>query len=419
MAEGNKAKSFTLLLLIIIVIVDAIGMSLIYPLLAPILNAKVGVLSGDVSLGTRNFLYGLTMAISPICMVFSAPILGNLSDKIGRKKVLLLCLYGEVIGMGLSGLAVTLHVFLLLFFGRVIVGLTAASMLTAQAAFIDISDNDTNKIINMSFIGLGNTLGFIVGPLLGAVLTDDRLISWFGYSLPFYVVSLMALTNGILLKIAFNETFVPPYGVGKMQLTSRLNLNMFAYFFKNKVVRNIGLILLFNAMGWGIYMQFICLYLVQQYNFSSVQTGHFVSWIALIMSVTMLFIIRVVVRFFEGKVIMCFAFIIAITGVVFAVYKNELIQWMSVIPISCGVGLIFGCIMTMLSNSVGKKIQGTIMGVAGSIMAVGSGLAGLLVGVISSISMNGVFVFIAITWLVALGILMYHIGYCKKMQLRC
>ena len=79
--------------LCMVIFIDTFAMTLVYPLFAPLFSlsaAEGGIISWNLSLPMRDVLYGLTMAIYPLCMFFTAPLLGDFSDHIGRKKVLLI-----------------------------------------------------------------------------------------------------------------------------------------------------------------------------------------------------------------------------------------------------------------------------------------------------------------------------------------
>ncbi len=183
------------------------GLSLLFPVLnAIIINNHSNFLPAATTIATRDFLYGLTVSIFMTCWFFGAAILGDLSDTLGRKNALLLCLIGSFLDYLLSAFAVGIHSLTFLILGRVIAGFTAGSQPIPEAAIVDVS-SEAYKARNIGLILLAILFGFIIGPIIGGVLSDSRFVSWFGFSTPLYFASLISLINAFLLGWLFDETF--------------------------------------------------------------------------------------------------------------------------------------------------------------------------------------------------------------------
>lgn len=368
--------------LCMVIFIDTFAMTLIYPVFAPLISLDVangGFFSSHLSTQIKDGLYGLTMAIYAIFMFFTAPLLGDFSDKIGRKKVLLICLSGAGISAALSGFAILTHSFILFFTARIIAGSMAGSLPVAQAAIADMSD-EQEKAVNISLIGFSYTLGVIIGPTVGGVLSNKNIISWFGFETPFFMTTLLSLFNIIILIGTFKETWVTGL---KKSIHFFKPLIMFAQAARHPDIRNILLVCFFYVLGWSIYLPFTALHLFQQYRFTSPQIGYFVSWIALIMSMTMLLGVRLVTRYFSILKILYLAISLSILGIIICMIHDVVIQWISAVPIACGMGLAYTAITTLFSNSVDSQLQGWIMGVSASTMAAAAAIGGVLVGLVS------------------------------------
>jgi len=109
-------------------------------------------------------------------MFVGAPILGDLSDQIGRKKVLLICLLGTACGFFICAIGIKYAIVSVLIVGRGLGGLMAGCMPIAQAAIIDISTPE-NKLKNISSITLALCLGFAIGPMVGGYFSNHRCFS--------------------------------------------------------------------------------------------------------------------------------------------------------------------------------------------------------------------------------------------------
>jgi len=177
MAEKGKAA---LGFIFITVLIDVIGLGIIIPVM-PELIAKL--INGDIS--TAASWGGILGAVYASMQFLFAPVLGNLSDRYGRRPVLLASLLGFGLDYLLLAFAPTIW---WLFVGRVIAGITGASFTTASAYIADISTPD-KRAQNFGMIGAAFGLGFIVGPLIGGILGQ------FGTRVPFYAAAVLSLAN--------------------------------------------------------------------------------------------------------------------------------------------------------------------------------------------------------------------------------
>ncbi len=178
----------------ITVFVDVIGWGLIIPvmphLIAQLKHIPVNEASKDG---------GWLLVIYAIMQFIFAPILGNLSDKYGRRPILLFSLFGFGVDYLFLGFAPSYE---WLFVGRVVAGITGASFTTASAYIADISNNE-NRAKNFGMIGAAFGLGFIIGPGIGG------LLSGFGLRAPFYAAAILTLINWLY------GYFVLPESLGK------------------------------------------------------------------------------------------------------------------------------------------------------------------------------------------------------------
>ncbi len=177
MANSRKAA---IGFIFITLLLDVTGLGLIIPVFPKLIQELI---HGDISQASQ---WGgwLTFAYAFMQFVF-APVLGNLSDKFGRRPVLLLSLLGFGIDYLFLAFAPTIG---WLFAGRVIAGITGASITTATAYIADISTNE-NRAQNFGMIGAAFGLGFILGPVMGGVLGE------YGSRVPFLVAAGLTLLN--------------------------------------------------------------------------------------------------------------------------------------------------------------------------------------------------------------------------------
>lgn len=161
-------------------LIDVTGLGLIIPVMPKLIEQLTG---GDISAASQ---WGGWLTFTYAIMQFiCAPIIGNLSDKYGRRPVLLLSLLGFGVDYIFLSLAPTIG---WLFVGRMIAGITGASFTTASAYIADISTNE-NRSKNFGMVGAAFGLGFIIGPVIGGLLGS------FGPRVPFLVAAGLSLLN--------------------------------------------------------------------------------------------------------------------------------------------------------------------------------------------------------------------------------
>ena len=179
MASSKKAA---LRFIFITLLLDVIGMSIVGPVFPRLIEQLI---DGDISQASQ--WSGLLLFSYAFMQFICAPIIGNLSDKYGRRPVLLLSLLGFGIDYIFLWLAPTIW---WLFLGRIIAGIFGASFTTATAYIADVSTNE-NRAKNFGMIGAAFGLGYIIGPVLGGVLSE------FGSRIPFIAASILTFINVI------------------------------------------------------------------------------------------------------------------------------------------------------------------------------------------------------------------------------
>lgn len=176
----KKQKSAAIGFIFITMLIDITGWGIIIPVIPKLIKELI---HGDISEAAK---YGgwLTFAYAITQFLF-APLLGNLSDKFGRRPIILISLFAFALDYLLLAFSPTI---VWLFVGRIIAGFTGASITTASAYIADISTPE-NRAKNFGMIGAAFGLGFIIGPVIGGLLGQ------FGSRVPFYAAAILCLLN--------------------------------------------------------------------------------------------------------------------------------------------------------------------------------------------------------------------------------
>ncbi len=168
-------KKSPLLSIFLIVLVDVLGLTIILPLLP--FYAE--------SLGATPRVVGLLVSAYAICQLLAGPPLGHLSDRIGRRPILLVSQVGTCIGFLILAYA---HTLWLVFLARIIDGLTAGNLTVAQAYIADVTDVE-NRTKSFGLIGIAFGLGFLVGPGVSGFLAQ------FGNTYPIFAAAGLSFTS--------------------------------------------------------------------------------------------------------------------------------------------------------------------------------------------------------------------------------
>jgi MFS transporter, DHA1 family, tetracycline resistance protein len=176
----NNNKQAAIGFIFITLLIDITGWGIIIPVIPKLIKELI---NGDISEAAK---YGgwLTFAYA-ITQFICAPLVGNLSDKFGRRPVILLSLFGFSLDYLLLAFSPTIT---WLFIGRIIAGITGASITTASAYIADVSTEE-NRAKNFGMIGAAFGLGFIIGPVIGGFLGQ------YGSRVPFYAAAILCMIN--------------------------------------------------------------------------------------------------------------------------------------------------------------------------------------------------------------------------------
>lgn len=179
MSPSRKNTKASALFIFVTLVIEAMGFGIIMPVLPDVVRKFV---QGEAEVAK---IYGYFIAVYALLQFLCAPVLGRLSDKYGRRPVLLLSLFGTGVDYVFMALAPSLG---LLFVGRLISGICGASYTVATAYLADVSD-DTNRAKNFGLMGAGFGLGFILGPAIGGLVATQ------GAAYPFFTSAGLNLLN--------------------------------------------------------------------------------------------------------------------------------------------------------------------------------------------------------------------------------
>lgn len=382
MPKMMKEEKFSVLPIFLVVLIDMIGIGIVIPVLGPLFLSTDIFFDSGFGFMQRTVILGFLLASFAIAQFFGGPILGALSDRHGRKKYLMLSLAGTLIGYLLFALGIVYHSLFLLFIGRIIDGFTGGNITIAMSALADVSD-EKQKVKRFGLIGMAFGLGVIIGPLIGGLLADSTVVSWFNHATPFWFAAILCFANIMFIFYGFKETLKHPR-VTKVSVTKGVH-NIIRALHTGKL-KLLFISLFLVSLGFSFFTQFFQVFLIAKFSFQEQEIGLFFAFMGLCIAITQGLIVRPLSKKYQPEQIMSFSlFLMAIVMVVYLFPKNP--AWLyAIVPfMAFSNGLTMPNSSALTSNLSPKDMQGEILGINQSFSSLGMAIPPIIAGVVSGI----------------------------------
>ncbi len=387
--------------LLFVVFLDLMNQGLVIPILtATILDPSHGFLPPHTSAAARQFDFGLVMGVFFLFWFFGAAYISKLSDSIGRKEGILLCLVGNLLGYLLAVVALVVNSFWLLLVARAISGFTAGNQPIAQAALVDMSQNEAQKTRFLGYVLTALSLGLVVGPLIGGIFSDSTLLGEFAsVTLPFYVVSCLIIVNVVLIVFFFHNqrTERTPLRIRP----SDIFLTLWAAT-KRPIILRLSLVYFFGQIGLYAYFLFMDNYFLLRFGFGTLQNSLALAILGGGMGLASTFLVGPLnARYGKKKLVMVSLAVMAASAAIAVFNPWSLMAYLLILPLAIAFAVYLPVTLSLYSAAVDESEQGWVMGVAVALFTLGAGLVSLLGGWLMSIDIRLPFGLAAASALVA------------------
>lgn len=369
-----------------VVFLDLVGIGIVIPVLASLfLDPSHGLTTG-YTVSQRELLLGALTMIYPLMQFFAAPFLGALADRYGRRKLLMVSIGGTMVGYLLFAIGILTHQIWLLFVSRALDGFTGGNISVAQAAIADISTPET-KQKNFGLVGMAFGVGFVVGPFLGGILSDPKIVSWFSFDTPFWAAAIFSLASITMVWRLLPETLKERIHRPVTLLTGPKNIIRAFSLINTRVM---FIVVLLHTLGFAFYVQFFQVVLLQRFGLPQSQIGFYYAYVGIWIAATQGIITRLVAKRFKPASTLKVSMIFIPIAFISAILTNQLwvLYVISVPLIAIGQGLTMPSVSTIISNLAGADSQGEIMGIQQSVQAIGTVIPPLLAGLALTVSLN-------------------------------
>ena len=359
MAKTGKAA---LIFIFITLLLDVIGIGIIIPVFPTLITQLI---SGDINEASQ-WSGWLTFAYAIMQFIF-APIIGNLSDKYGRRPVLLLSLFGFGIDYIFLALSPTIW---WLFVGRIIAGIFGASFTTATAYIADISTNE-NRAQNFGLIGAAFGLGFVIGPAIGGLLGE------LGPRVPFIVAAILTLINVLygyfVLPESLDKEHRRPFEWKRANpMGSLLQLK------KYKGLGGLVIALIFVYIAGQAVQTTWTFVNIEKFNWSSTKIGISLAVVGLLIAIVQGGLIRFInPKLGNEKSIYVGLGLYALGLFLFAFATESWMMFAFLVPYCLG-GIAGPALQAIMSSNVPQNEQGELQGALTSLMSATSVIGPLL-----------------------------------------
>lgn len=363
--------------LMFVVFVDLIGQGLVFPIInALIMEPLSGFLPKSTDMNIRHIDYGLVIGIFFIAWFLGVAYVSKVSDSIGRKKALLICLGGALIGYVITLLSLYVNSLWLLILGRAITGFTAGNQPIAQAAMIDGSTDEADRDRNMGFIVTGISFGLVGGPIIGGILSDpDLLGSLASLKLPFYAALALVLIAILLVFVFFSDvrTERTPFVFRPRDITDSL----WRVTQSPIVMRIMPVYTLFMISNVTFYI-FVDNYLTSAFGYGEIGGSVAMLVIGVALATSSTFLVKPAQKRFGKQQIIGVSLIIMVTcSLAFVLLPVAVLTYAPVFFFYFLFGVSYPTLLGIFSGSVSEADQGWVMGVTTAVFCLAGGIMSL------------------------------------------
>lgn len=385
-SKPNPQSKHALFSIFLTIFIDMLGVGVLIPVF-PLLvlpSSPFRVIPANWSIDQGFILLGWLSASFPIALFLCAPILGQLADRFGRKKILAISVSGTAISYLLFAIGIEIHSIPLLFFSRLLDGATGGNISVAQAIISDIS-SPQNRAKNFGLIGLSFGLGFIFGPFLGGRLSDSNTITWFTAATPFYFTTILSIINICLIMRFLPETL-------KVKNNRRLDitrpLHNLVLALSTPGLRNIlPSTFLFN-MGFTFFTTFFAVTLAHKFNFNQGHIGDYFAYVGIMIALAQGVVVRKIAKFTKDyQILRVSMFISAISlFIIFLIPENHG-NYLYFIPpfLAIGNALTMAFSAALVARVTPDNMHGEAMGISSSVAAIAQAIPAIISGYVAAI----------------------------------
>lgn len=366
MTPEKRRNSFFSLLFVSAM--DNFGLGVVFVMFAPlILSSSYPFVPPDTSIATRNFYLALLFIAFPFTQFFAAPILGDIADRVGRKKALYISIIGVILGTLLSGIACLFYSISLLFFSRLFTGVFAGNLSICLSAIADLSPTEKMRSRNFGILTVVWGITWNIAMLVGGYFSDSKIFPYFNPAVPFWIAAVLTLLSLLVTAKYYTETHVTRE---KNPLHLIKGLHNIKLALQIKEIRLYFLVIFIWTLSWGLTVQWFGAFSILKYK----TTQEAISWGLLIQGLFWMLGGSVcnplLLRKFKTQTIASIGYFATVLFLFVTLFATSFwtfcfIYWIAAIFSS----FAFSNSMNLASIHAPENVQGKVMGLSQSMMS--------------------------------------------------
>lgn len=324
---------------------------------------------------SRQASLGIALAAFPVGEVIGSPLLGDLSDWIGRKKVLVWGLWGSIISMLLCAFALHIGHFGLFVLGQFLVGFLSGKQAMAQAAIVEIQAGTKGQ--KLAFLSVVGGVSWILGPFIGGLLMQSP---FGGHILPSLLSSIVFALSLLFTLFFFTDTYQPQY--------REVSLSKFWHNLSSAFVlswkESLFFVFFLNLLGWYLLVVSLSDFLIVRFNLTSSQVGFFNSYLSLWFTIGGVIGTVWILHRWRSKHILFWSLLAGSVGV-FLIFGAQSVAelWTYLAIPAFTESWIYPAYQTVLSDRTSEQNQGKLFGLIGASNGACQFVASVILGGIS------------------------------------
>jgi DHA1 family tetracycline resistance protein-like MFS transporter len=336
----------------------------------------------------------LLFAVFAFCSFISSPFLGALSDKIGRKPILIISIISTAVGWLVFASAKSMF---FLFIGRIIDGMAAGNISIAQSSMVDIAKEHKERTQNIGMIGAAVGIGFVIGPLIGGLLSS------FSTSVPFWFATALAFIDVIFAIIFLEETHKNPDKKAKLEYNPLLPIKRAI---RNKAILPGLYAWFFFIMAVSATQAIFALYLDSAFGIGALGAGLLFAIMGSVIAFNQIVALKHFwLKYFSEPKIEFWMILVSALGFFIMGMKFIVFFIIGLVIAAFGQSVLRAVMISQIVSKSAKESRGEVIGITTSVLSIGMTISPVIAGAIFGVNISYPFMLSGVFLLIAFGII--------------
>lgn len=393
---NSRLQGKALPVVLMTIFLDVLGVGILIPIVPELLanpHSNFFLLPHGWSFTSGLILLGWLIAIYPLMQFIATPILGQLSDRFGRKPVLAFSIFGTAIGYALFAIGILHRNIPLLFAARALDGITGGNLSVAQAVIADVTP-PKDRAKRFALIGAAFGTGFVLGPYLGAKLGSPNASffglfntpHWFNPATPFWFTTILSFINFLLIVALLPETNKQLKRI-KVKFTKSISNIVTAATYP-------GLRVIFPTVflfwgGFAFFQTFFQVVLIQKLHFSQSNIGDFFAYVGIWIAFTQAVVTPLLAKRFRPWQVLRVSLLGAGLTLFLYLTANSTTDLLWITPLfALFLGNSIANTLALVSISADQNIQGEVLGINASVQSLAQAIPAAMSGYLATIGIS-------------------------------